>query len=95
MALTKLRSPSCSLVPFQSPSQRQQPHTCPHRQAHGPAAPGSRPHETFTAQHKLGNSKIYYLPSLVKMDVSSLLSTWREDKDPREVVLEMSLPSTC
>lgn len=57
--------------------------------------PGSRPHETFTAQRKLCNCKIHYLPSLVKRDVSSLLGTWSEDKDPSEVVAVMTLPSTC
>lgn len=57
--------------------------------------PGSRPHETFTARCRQGNSRLHPLPSLGKKDVSNLLSTWREDKDPSEVVPRMALPSTC
>lgn len=60
-----------------------------------PAAPGSHPHETFTARRRQGNSRLHPLPSLGKRDVSSLLGAQREDEDPSEVVLGAALPSTC
>lgn len=97
MALPNYSLSSCQVPPWSlGQSYWGWPHTCACRQAPGRhPAPGSRPHETFTARCRQGNSRLPPWPSLGKRDISSLLGTQREDEDPNEVVLGATLPSTC